>query len=211
MIRAVLFDLDGVLVDACDWHYHALNEALKQVAGVTINRAEHFTTFNGLPTTKKLQILTDQGRIHTKRHKEIWEEKQRRTVSVIKRQAQKDSQKQAMHSRLRRRGLTLCCVTNSIRETAELMLSRTGQLSHMCELITNEDVQNPKPSPEGYQNVMKLLEILPREALIVEDSEKGFAAAKLSGAHVLRVRNASDVILESIIAKIDEIELECDS
>ena len=44
MIKAILFDLDGVLVDACDWHYLALNRALDEVVGFTISREDHVST-----------------------------------------------------------------------------------------------------------------------------------------------------------------------
>ena len=47
-VQAILFDLDGVLVDACDWHYLALNEALKGIGVAPISREDHVTTYNGL-------------------------------------------------------------------------------------------------------------------------------------------------------------------
>ena len=61
MIKAILYDLDGVLVDATEWHYESLNAALKEVCGFIINRDEHVSTFNGIPTIKKLEILHEQG------------------------------------------------------------------------------------------------------------------------------------------------------
>ena len=56
MIKAILYDLDGVLVDATEWHYESLNSALKEICGFIINRDEHISTFNGIPTMKKLEI-----------------------------------------------------------------------------------------------------------------------------------------------------------
>ena len=56
-IKAVLFDMDGVLIDAKDWHYEALNKALK-LFGIEINRYDHLTTFDGLPTKVKLDLLS---------------------------------------------------------------------------------------------------------------------------------------------------------
>jgi beta-phosphoglucomutase len=53
MIKAVVFDMDGVLIEAKDWHYEALNRALK-LFGYEISRYEHLTTFDGLPTRRKL-------------------------------------------------------------------------------------------------------------------------------------------------------------
>ena len=59
----ILYDLDGVLVNACDWHYEALNRALEMTSGIKISRDEHETEFNGLPTKTKLDLLVKQERI----------------------------------------------------------------------------------------------------------------------------------------------------
>jgi hypothetical protein len=56
-ITAVLFDLDGVLVDATEWHYEALNHALG-LFGFDITRYEHLSSYNGLPTRRKLEMLS---------------------------------------------------------------------------------------------------------------------------------------------------------
>ena len=63
MIKAILYDLDGVLVNATEWHYESLNLALKEIAGFEIGRDEHISTFNGIPTNTKLDILNKQGRL----------------------------------------------------------------------------------------------------------------------------------------------------
>ena len=58
-IRAVVFDMDGVLIDAREWHYEALNEAL-ELFGFTIDRESHLTRFDGLPTRDKLKALSQE-------------------------------------------------------------------------------------------------------------------------------------------------------
>ena len=58
MIRLVIFDLDGVLVDARELHYNALNKALSSIdEKYVIGRDEHLSTYDGLSTTKKLNML----------------------------------------------------------------------------------------------------------------------------------------------------------
>ena len=59
MIRAILFDMDGVLIDAKEWHYEALNKALG-LFGIEISYYDHLNTFDGLPTKIKLQMLSEQ-------------------------------------------------------------------------------------------------------------------------------------------------------
>ena len=57
--KLVIFDLDGVLVDACEWHRIALNEALKKACDYEISLEDHYSTFNGIPTRVKLEKLTE--------------------------------------------------------------------------------------------------------------------------------------------------------
>src|SRR5215471_1446992 len=66
-IEAVLFDLDGVLVDATEWHYEALNRALG-LFGFSISRYEHLSTYNGLPTRKKLEMLSVETKLPASLH-----------------------------------------------------------------------------------------------------------------------------------------------
>ena len=205
MITSILFDLDGVLVDACDWHYHSLNMSLSKNCNFMIERNDHLDNFNGLPTRQKLKILLDRGLIEDKNFEQIWRDKQNFTISAINRYASIDSQKIEMHNTLKNK-YNICCVTNSIRETAELMLGKTGQLVHMQFVVTNEDVKKPKPNPECYFKAIEKLSVESRNCLIIEDSEKGLMAAKLSNCHVLKVTDPSEVNIKNILNKIKLIE-----
>src|SRR3979490_1673752 len=81
-IRAVIFDMDGVLIDAKDWHYEALNRALGHF-GYTISRYDHLVTFDGLPTRRKLEMLTrDQG-LRAKLHGFLNDLKQAYTLELV--------------------------------------------------------------------------------------------------------------------------------
>jgi len=201
MIKAILYDLDGVLVDATEWHYESLNIALKEVAGFIIERDEHISTFNGIPTKKKMEILNEQNRLSLNLFQEVWDKKQEKTKEVIERSASIDQNKIRLHNNTK--NMKKACITNSIRETAMLMLEKTGQLEFMDFVISNEDVTEPKPSPEGYNLAMKRLKLEPHECMIVEDAPKGIEAAKLSGANVYEVNGFYDVSLENVLQKIN--------
>lgn len=192
MIRAVLYDLDGVLVDACEWHYIALNMALKEISGEAISRAEHETVFNGLPTKRKLEILVQQGRVKEADVQAVWDKKQELTNKAIGENASPDAAKIALHEKTASMGIVSVCVTNSITETAKYMLQQTGQLRFMQFVITNEMVKNPKPHGEGYIVAMIKLGLMPGECLIVEDSDKGIRAANSTGASVLVVKGPDE-------------------
>lgn len=204
-IRAVLYDLDGVLVDACEWHYEALNRALWDVAGVKIEREEHETIYNGLPTKRKLQSLVDIGRIQASDVDKISSLKQTYTTDTINQLARPDPVKIELHEFVTQYvGIPIVCVTNSIRSTAKLMLERTGQLRYMNFVVSNEDVRYPKPRAEGYITSMVRLSVLPHQALIIEDSDTGIHAAIESCANLVRVQNATQVTKESIARYLKE-------
>lgn len=199
MIKCILFDLDGVLVEARDWHYHALNKALIRISGTEISLDEHLSDFNGLPTHKKLEMLESLGRIKPEDFQNIWKLKQALTIETIKEMASIDHDKMSLMSALKGMNLKVACVTNSIRETAKLMLVSTGQSQFLDLLISNEDVSAAKPSPEGYVTAMAVLGCKPEETVIVEDSEYGIQAAEAAGGHVLKVGCSKDVTKDCVL------------
>ena len=82
------------------------------------------------------------------------------------------------------------------------MLRKTG-IEHLFDhILTNQDVDEPKPNPEGYLFLMKKYSFDEKETFIIEDSLKGIASATSSGANVLVVKNADEVninIVRSLI------------
>ena len=84
MIKFVVFDLDGVLVNAREIHYEALNAALADVdEKYVINKKEHLSIFDGLSTTKKLNLLSERKGLDKNLHNIIWKTKQKKTIEII--------------------------------------------------------------------------------------------------------------------------------
>jgi beta-phosphoglucomutase len=193
MNKLVVFDLDGVLVDACEWHRAALNQALKEICDYEISLEDHYSTFNGIPTKVKLQKLTKMGVLKEADHQKVYDRKQKVTIETIEKSAVYRREKVEMIYELRLRGYHIACFTNSIRQTAILMLDKTGVLEHLDYLVTNEDVVESKPSPEGYLFLVEKFNVNKNNVIIVEDSPKGIAAARASGCSVIEVVNADDV------------------
>jgi HAD superfamily hydrolase (TIGR01509 family) len=204
MLRLVMFDLDGVLVDACEWHRLALNEALKEICDYEIPLEEHYTTFNGIPTRVKLNKLTEKGIVAASDHDRIYGIKQDKTIEIIKNKAHKALEKIRLMEWLKENSISIACVTNSIRESGYLMLERTGIASYFDHIITNQDVEKPKPSPEGYNKALHYFNITPEDAIIVEDSPKGLTAAYATGCKVLKVKDATQVTISTLKEFIDE-------
>jgi beta-phosphoglucomutase len=205
MIEAVLFDLDGVLVDACEWHYEALNASLIGFGYPVITREDHESIYNGLPTKIKLKMLNIPDDVAVK----INEKKQQHTLDIIQNNASISFDKVEIHQYLKSKNIKIACVTNSIRETAIAMLKSTGQYEYMDLLVSNEDVNRNKPHPDCYNFAIKKLNCNPMNVVCVEDSDKGIQSVVSSLAgHLLVVENCSKLTLDFIKTEFEDIENE---
>jgi len=203
--KAVLFDMDGVLIDARDWHYDALNEALR-IFGVEISRSDHLSRFNGLSTRKKLDMLTSDGVIPHELHEAIQSIKQDRTLRIAAQMCFPIVSHQVLITRLKALGIKVGLVTNSIRKSSEFMLEYAGLLKFMDVVVTNEDVLEGKPNPAGYLLAMQKLQVLPSETIVIEDGEYGILAAEAAGATVIKVNDPFEVSLELLLPVIKELK-----
>ena len=203
MIKLVIFDLDGVLVDARELHYNALNKALNSIdEKYVIQRDEHLSTYDGLSTTKKLGMLTKNKGLPLELHDSVWKLKQDMTIKIID-GFSVDERIQSILRSLKSEGYKIACATNSIRETAKLQLIRKGFFEYIDFMYSNQDVKNPKPSSEMYLKCMIKAEVNPNETVIVEDSHIGRKGALSSGAYLCAVEDCSDVSYEKVKRSIN--------
>ena len=206
MTKLIIFDLDGVLVEAKQIHYDTLNQALREIdVKYVISEAEHLSTYDGLKTTQKLEMLTKNKGLHPEFYDGIWYRKQHLTIEAIS-ELQPDLQKIELFKELRNMGYKLAVASNSIRRSVLVMLAKIGIIEYMDLIISNEDVKNSKPHPEMYWKAMSMMGCLPEETLIVEDSPHGLLAASRSRANVLRVDSPKDLVISKIISKLDETQ-----
>jgi len=194
MVKAILFDLDGVLVDMPEGHYEALNKALSYF-GVEINKEEHQNYFNGLPTRKKIEELEGQNRLPSGLKELINSIKQRYTKEIIPKYCVPDYSKIILLKHLKRKGFKLACCSNSLKETLHLMLKSAQIFEYFDLIIGNDEISQPKPDPKIYLKTFEILKVKPEECIIVEDAPPGIAAAKQSGAVVYEVKGCQDVNL----------------
>jgi HAD superfamily hydrolase (TIGR01509 family) len=203
MIKLIIFDLDGVLVEAKNLHFEALNKALgKEYA---ISWKEHLSKYDGLKTNQKLEMLSKEKGLPVELHSKVWEDKQKYTLEELR--ALKPNQTlQSVMSALSEDGFKLAVCSNSIRKTVLTVLSKLGIMEFMDLVISNEDVKNSKPHPEMYWKAISMMSCLPEETLIIEDSPYGLLAASRSKSHILRVKNPKEVTYTNIFSKLTEIE-----
>jgi HAD superfamily hydrolase (TIGR01509 family) len=202
MIKLVIFDLDGVLVEAKNIHFEAFNKALGKYA---ISWDEHLSIYDGLKTNQKLDMLHERKGLPKEQFKEIWNNKQTYTLQALRNLKTNPNLVTTM-TMLVNEGYKLAVCSNSIRKTVLTVLSKLGIIEFFDLILSNEDVKNSKPHPEIYWKAISEMSCLPEETLIVEDSPYGLLSASRSKSHILRVGNPKEVTYINIKNKINTIK-----
>lgn len=208
MNKLVIFDLDGVLIESRELHYESLNNALSKVGSCfVISREEHLSTFDGLNTTKKLELLSELKGLDRKYFNQIWQDKQSATIDLVK-EFKIDKKLIEIFSFVESKGYKIAVASNSIRETVKHSLLSIGVMDYVNYFVSNEDVSRPKPYPEMYWKCMTALNALPKDTVIIEDSHIGREGALNSGAHLIPVKNSHDLTMNTILDVVSILEQE---
>jgi len=205
VIKAIIFDMDGVLIEAKDWHYEALNRAL-ELFGYSISRYDHLVTYDGLPTKNKLEMLTLERGLPKGLHQFVNDMKQQYTMEISHAKCKPTFCHEYALSKLKTEGYKLAVASNSVRQTIELLMEKSNLAQYFDFYLSNQDVKKGKPDPEMYINAINRFQLKPEECLIVEDNPNGIRAAEASGAHVMVVKNVEDVNYTNVIKHIKRAE-----
>ncbi len=205
MIKAIFFDLDGVLFDGKVFHRDLFLMTIAQfgISGVDENFHEKY--LEGLSTKQKIDILIQKGLLSPLRKMDFFDIKQNLTEIALCGKQKPNEYIISILQILKEKGYRLICVSNSITGTVEKSLYLTGILDLFDALYGNESCANPKPSPDPYLNAFKIEGVDPSEVLILEDSIYGRMAAYASRAHVLPIVDPMDVTLDKILKAIHQV------
>jgi HAD superfamily hydrolase (TIGR01509 family) len=203
MTQAIIFDLDGVLVDSKKLHYDALNLALRSVnEKYYITRQEQAETFEGMTTRSKLDILTYTRGLPKELHEYVWNLKQQYSAAMFE-DLPIDEELVGLFKHISNHGIVIGVASNSIRQTLTNCLQALGVWQYVDVSLSNEDVKNPKPNPEIYNLCMLMLGTVPSSTIVFEDSEIGRAAARQSGANLVEVESRKDLTIEFVQRMIE--------
>ncbi len=181
--RAFIFDLDGVLIDSSPCHTRAFDDLWQKIG---IDGPDYFD-IAGRRTQEAIGVVTSLE--PTSLQVEEWTEfKQQRAREYLATSEIAFADSAACVEELARQGLDLALATSARREAAESALRRLGIFELFPILVTSEDVENGKPSPEVFLQAQQRLGVEPARAVVVEDSGTGLEAARDSGAWFACVR-----------------------
>ena len=203
MNKLIVFDLDGVLIDSKEIHFNALNLALDEFGSdLVITRDEQDSTFEGLTTKAKLNILTEIKGLPEILHDDIWKLKQEYSATLFT-SVSPDKELIGLFKFIKSSGIKVAVASNSIRNTLDSCLTSLGLISLVDYSLSNEDVMLPKPSPEIYNMAMSHFSTDMNNTVIFEDSPVGRQAARSSGAKLIEVENRSDLTFDKINDSIE--------
>ena len=184
MTKAILFDLDGVIVDSEPLHHRAFDLALAEHGIPPIpfdTYADQFSS-RGVGLEWAARTLGVEPKALHRRKQEIYTELLRREARLCDAAAE-------VIPRLAE-AYALAVATNSPRAEAAFVLDRFGLAAHFRAVIGREDYAEPKPAPDAFLAAASHLGVDPAECVIVEDSFKGLTAARAAGIRCFVVPNA---------------------
>lgn len=177
MLKAILFDLDGTLIDSEHFYFECWNEILAEV-GAQLTFDDWLNNYAGFPMPANAQKLIDKYGIA----EPLADLVKRRENLTIERFKTTDVQLMPYTIEIldffRDKGLTMAIVTSSVRKDVETIFERNGLGHYFKLIITRTEVTNSKPHPEGYNKCCEQLGIAKDECIVFEDTINGLTAAK---------------------------------
>jgi beta-phosphoglucomutase len=182
-VRAVLWDLDGVLVDSAPFHFQAWRELLASL-GRELGEADFRRTF-GLRNDAILgDLLGDLPAAEVERLAARKEALFRRAAlgNIVPLPGAL-----ALLRLLRERGFKLALVSSTPHGNIDLILGSLGVEGAFDAIVGEEDVRQGKPDPEGFLLAARRLHVPPEECVVIEDAPVGVEAAKRGGMRCVGV------------------------
>ncbi len=192
MLRAIIFDCDGVIADTEPLHYRAFVKLLSGLVPVP-SEADYFLKYVGLTDDAFIETLFAEADrpLDADRRRQLVRDKARTYRAMIDGGLALLPGVEALIRRVAPRWPLAIC-SGALRDEIEFLLTPRGLLPFFNVIVSAESVPTSKPAPDGYLLACRLLAeklpgLMPGECLAIEDSRHGVAAAQSAGMKVLAV------------------------
>ncbi len=178
--KAVLFDLDGTLIDSEHFYFSNWAPILSEDYGLTINFEDWISHFAGHTLAHNVAMLNRDFKLKVD-EEDMWFATRSRYAKADMRTIRLMPHAQELLEVVKSKELTIGLVTSSYKTTVDTVLGEHKLLDYFSFFVTRESVENPKPHPEPYLLAHKNLELSKADILVVEDTSTGCTAAKEAG------------------------------
>ena len=218
MLRAVIFDFDGVITDSEILHFRAFNRVLARF-GIEITIRDYYKTYLGLTDVDCFNLLISEGQLKTTKDKieDLLKQKNEVFQELAKTEGRIIEGVHDFLKMLERNNIPMAICSGALRPEIELILEE-ARLRHFFEVIVSaEQVKKGKPSPDGFLLTLRKFNkgrqtpITGAQCMVIEDSHWGLQAAKAAGMHTVAVTNSYDApqlaLAEKIVARISDLTM----
>ena len=218
MLRAVIFDFDGVITDSEVLHLRAFNQSLAPY-GVEISTKDYYTNYLGFSDFDCYKTLIDNGllKIDERQIGSIIKEKSKIFEELTKTEGRTIEGVHEFLQMLKQNNIPMAICSGSLLVEIEVMLEESNLRHFFAVIVSAEQVKKGKPHPEGFLLVLQKLNetchppITAGECIVIEDSHWGLQAGKAAGMHTIAVTNSYDAeqltIAEKIVSHLNELTI----
>lgn len=207
MIKLIVFDLDGVLINTSKYHWESFNLALKQYGEHYLIDESQYQRFDGLTSKEKLLILTKEKGLNPIFYDDVLKAKTKLLNSAIKNKKIEFGNALDVVYNLKNKNYKIYVASNASNEFVYEILEKIHLIKAIDKVFTRDNCKNTKPHPEIYLRCMVEAGVAPKETLILEDSIVGKTAAIDSGGWLLPIKNMyQDVAVDNILNYIKFID-----
>jgi beta-phosphoglucomutase len=181
MIRAFIFDLDGVITDTAEYHYRGWKR-LAEEEGLSFSRVDN-EHLRGIPRRESLMLILKDRVYSEAKILEMMERKNGYYLEFIKEISPRDLLPGAKELLEEIRAAGLKNALGSASKNAGEVLDRLGIRSLFDAVSDGHSVERQKPAPDLFLHAASQLDLLPAECVVVEDAAAGIEAARAGGFH----------------------------
>lgn len=218
MLRAVIFDFDGVITDSEILHLRAFNQVLARY-DIEISIKDYYKKYLGLSDLDFFKALIDKKVLQKPAQGIKYLEKEKTAVfeKLAKTEGKVIEGVRGFLQMLSQENIPMAVCSGALLPEIELVLEQARLRSFFEVIVSAESVKKGKPNPEGFLLTLQKLNqnqqnsVLPGQCVVIEDSHWGLDAAKAAGMHSVAVTNSYDAeqlaTAEKVVAKLDDLNI----
>jgi beta-phosphoglucomutase len=219
VLRAVIFDFDGVITDSEVLHFRAFNQVLTQY-DTQITAKDYYTDYLGLSDVDAFKLLAEQNRLgpDSPPIETLLQQKKQAFEELAKSEGRIIEGVRDFLEMLKQNQVAMAICSGSLLVEIEMVLE-DAQLRPFFEVVVSaEQVKNGKPNPEPFLLTLQNLNAKSRQpiaagdCIVIEDSNWGLQAAKAAGMHAVAITNSYDAeqlkLAEKIVENLGELSID---